>query len=112
VSSCDVTARFVMTPLTELANVRRCANGAASASLVRALGKIQSQVPPELSPHGLPEIFGSLSGASSAVCSLDALKTMGVPDELLGRWRVPRSILLALAVLSVAVAGFVMLMLF
>jgi len=82
-SSCDDTARFVMTPLNELANARRCANGAASASLVRALKQIQIRVPPELSPHGVPEIFGTLSGASSGVCSLDALKTMGIPDELL-----------------------------
>jgi len=83
VSSSQGTARCADNELNGLANVARCASGAASASLVRALRAIQSPIPPELSPHAIPEIFGTLSGASTAVCSLDALRTVGVPDELL-----------------------------
>jgi len=77
------TAPSACNELNGLANAARCAGGAASASLVRALKAIRNQVPPELSPHAVPGIFGTLSAASSAVCSLDALRTVGVPDELL-----------------------------
>lgn len=56
---------------------------ATSASLVRALQGILTRVPPELSTQErLSELRSRFTG-SSAVCSLDALRTAGVPRELL-----------------------------
>jgi len=84
VSSSHTTARRAGAGLFELANGARCATAAPSSSLVRALGRLLSiQVPPELSPHGVPNVLRSFSRASSGVCSIDALRTVGVPDEIL-----------------------------
>lgn len=82
-SSCGTTARRVKGALTGSANAARCALGAASVSLERALRPTPLQVPPELS---VSEPLGTLRRrfqGSSRVCSLDALRTVGVPDEIL-----------------------------
>lgn len=77
------TAPCAITALNGLANGARCASPASSASLVRALGRMLSQVPPALSPHeGLESLSGRFTG-SRKVCSIDALRTVGVPDEIL-----------------------------
>jgi len=77
------TVLAVCSELSGLANVARCANGAASASLERALGRSRLQVPPELSPHEPLSALRSRFTGSSKVCSIDALRTVGVPDEIL-----------------------------
>jgi len=84
--------------LRDAANTARCANGAASSSLVRALRTILT-----LSPQSgsVPRAFDPLTGlerlgtseglnslqarftGSQKLCSMDALTTIGVPDELL-----------------------------
>lgn len=77
------TALAVKGPLIGLANVARCAGGAGSASLVRALRTIQNQIPHGLSASEPLSALRSRFTGSSRVCSIDALRTMGVPDDLL-----------------------------
>jgi hypothetical protein len=56
---------------------------ATSSSLVRALRSIQARIPPELSvEEDLSDLRSRFTG-SSKVCSIDALRTVGVPDQIL-----------------------------
>jgi len=83
-SSSSTIAPRATEKLHELANVARCATGARSASLARALARRSSiQVPPELSAHEALSALRSRFTGSSRVCSVDALRTVGVPDEIL-----------------------------
>jgi len=84
--------------LNDAANTARCANGAGSSSLVRALTAIRTlsqqngSVPRAFDPLtglerlGTSESLNSLAerfSGSRELCSMDALSTIGVPDELL-----------------------------
>jgi len=81
-----------------VANQVRCAMGAASSSLVRALRTNLTRSPQNgLAPSafdpltglgqlGTSESLNSLAqrfSGSQKLCSIDALRTIGVPDELL-----------------------------